>query len=59
MPDALNIRLESLVSQHAVTLKLWMALPGGVPSITRRGNLQNLADRLDPVLLSMLVDKAL
>jgi hypothetical protein len=59
MPDALNVRLEPLVSQRAVALKLRMPLPGGVPSITRRGNLQGLADRLDPVLLSMLVDKAL
>jgi len=31
---------------------------GSVAPVTRRGDLQDLADRLDPVLPSMLVDKA-
>ncbi len=58
MPDALAIYPEPLAPLGALAAQFELPLPSGMSPITRRGNLYDVADWLDPVLLPMLVDKS-
>ncbi len=57
LPDALDLRLEHIVALSTGAALLRVAPKRGIPSISRRGDLQNLADRLDPESIAMLVDE--
>src|SRR5690606_25062272 len=58
-PHTFDVRSQCTVTLCALTSQGRVALLGGVAPIARRGDLQHLADRLDPVGLSMLIDEAL
>lgn len=58
MPDALNMRHQPTITLGTFTAEFGMPLPCCMTSVARRGNLQNLADRLDPVLAPVRIDKA-
>src|SRR5438105_3086439 len=59
VPDALDMRHQDIVGLAALRAPLRIGLPGCMRVVRRRGNLQDLADRLDPVLDSMFVDERL
>ena len=56
-PDALDLGRRCLVALNMCTAPLGVAPKGCVPSISRRGDLQNSADRLNPVGVAVLVDE--
>ena len=57
LPDALDLGHQRLVASSASAALFRAATKGCVPSVSRRGNLQNLADRLNPVGVAVLVDE--
>lgn len=59
LPDPLDVRHQRFVPLGTLAAQIWIALPGGVTPVTRRGNLQDLADWLDPVVRAVLIDVAL
>lgn len=61
MLDSLNLGHECVVPFGPfgpLTAQFRMAPPGGVTPLARRGDLQHLADRLDPELAPVLIDIA-
>jgi hypothetical protein len=48
LPNALDLRRQSVVALGSCTASVRLALKRRIPSIPGWGNLQNLADRLDP-----------
>jgi len=59
IPNPLNVRNQFVIAFGPCTTKLWVALLRGMSPVARRGNLQNLANWLDPECVAMLVDEAL
>jgi hypothetical protein len=59
VPDPLNVWDQSVIMVGSCTAQGWVAHLGCVAPVTRRGNLQNLADRLDPVRMPVAVDVCL
>jgi hypothetical protein len=57
LPDPLDVRHQLLVTLGTDTAQGRVAYPRGMTSISRRGNLQHLADRLDPKGLPVQVDE--
>jgi hypothetical protein len=53
----LDLWRKNVVAVGACTAPLRLALERCMSSIPRRGDLQDLADRLDPERIAMLVDK--
>lgn len=56
-PDALDLRYQSIITLRSGTALQRIALKHPMVSISRRGDLQNLADRLDPVRVTVRVNK--
>src|SRR5690606_28484711 len=56
LPDTPNLCHQTLVALAACAAQFWPSLAGGVMPICRWGNLQHLADRLDPVDVPVPVD---
>jgi hypothetical protein len=59
LPDALYRRHEGTVALRPGAAPVRLAQQRRVPPIARRGDLQDLADRLDPEGVTMLVDESL
>ena len=59
LPDALDLRHQDLVALSAGAALCRLAPQRCMAPISRRGDLQYLADRLDPVGIAMLVDEVL
>ena len=59
VPDALDLRRQHLIAAHSSATPLRISAKRGMSSIPRRGDLQHLADRLDPVGAAVLVDEAI
>ena len=57
LPDSMNLRNQSLVTPCPCAPQGWIALPGGMAPVAGRGNLQQLADRLDPKCFPVPVDE--
>jgi hypothetical protein len=57
LPDPFNLGQQSLVALGARAASVGLTFECGMVSIPGRGDLQNLADRLDPVGISMSIDK--
>src|SRR5487761_2752763 len=57
LPDPLYLRHQALIAQSACTAQGWVALLRRMAPIPRRGDPQDLADRLDPVGVAMPVDE--
>ena len=57
LPDPFDLRHQDLVASGPRAAQLRPALSGRMAPIARRGDLQHLADRLDPVHVAMLVDE--
>ena len=57
LPDALDLRRQRFVASSASAALFQVAAKGCVPSVSRRGDRQNLADWLDPVSVAVLVDE--
>ena len=56
VPDPLDLRDKFVIVLGPVTAQYRLAHLGSMTPVTRRGNLQNLADRLDPIGIAVLVD---
>lgn len=56
-PEAVNLKLEHFILLGPVGSKLRPAKPCCMTPISRRGDLQNPADRLNPKTASMLIDE--
>ncbi len=56
-PDALDLPRQNVVALGSFATSLGAAPKRGMTSIPGRGNLQDLADRLDPESIAMLVDQ--
>lgn len=59
LPDTLDLRLQKLVAFGADAASGRISKLCSMTSVTRRGNLQDLADRLDPKGVAMLIDEGL
>nr|UCK92300.1 hypothetical protein [Raoultella planticola] len=59
VPHALHLGYQYLVGLHPLRSQLRIGLPGRMRVVRRRGDLQHLADRLDPVNVSLLIDESL
>src|SRR5690606_25078612 len=57
VPHTANLNHQLLVTFGSGTAQLWAALARGIVPITRWGNLQHLADRLDPIGVAVMVNK--
>jgi hypothetical protein len=53
----MNLRQQNCILFGTRTAEFRSALLGGMATITRRGDLQHSADRLDPEGIAMLVDE--
>jgi hypothetical protein len=58
-PDLVDVGCQLLIMRGPLGTQGGVAHAGRVTSVTRRGNLQDLADRLDPVHIPMAVDVGL
>jgi hypothetical protein len=56
-PDALNVRNQTCIPARPGAQQRGIALSGGMAPVSGRGDLQQLADRLDPETLTVLVDE--
>ena len=59
LPDALNLRHQQLVAFDPGAALVGLAQQRGMTSIRRRGDLQDLAERLDPIGIAVLIDELL
>jgi len=59
VPDPLDIRYQLLVLLVPSEAQCRVALLSCMAAVTRQGNLQDLADRLDPLAALVLVDVSL
>ncbi len=59
VPNASNLQAQGLIAPHTATAQGRIAKLGRMPAVTRRGDLQDAADRLDPETVTMLIDKCL
>ncbi len=57
MPDTLNLRHQGIITLGTRRAQRRIVLYRNMTAITGRGNLQHLADRLDPVGVAMPVDE--
>ena len=57
LPDVFDRGYQSLIAFGALTAQGWNAYPRGMAPIARRGDLQDFADRLDPVQVPVLIDE--
>lgn len=57
MPDALDLRDQDLVTLGTGAMKLWTALASRMQAVTRWGDLQDPADRLDPERIAVAVNE--
>ncbi len=57
IPDALDHRLEGAIPLHTRRGRLWLADALGMLVIAGRGNRQDPADRLDPILTAMIFNE--
>ncbi len=57
LPDALDLGCQGLVTPHSLATLFRIAPQGNVAPVTRRGNLQLPADRLDPEGITVFVDE--
>jgi hypothetical protein len=58
LPDAFNLRHKHLVTVSTRTALMGRAQQRRMPTICRRGNLQDLAERLDPIGIAVLIDES-
>jgi hypothetical protein len=56
VPDPMDLRDKFVILLGPVTAQCWFAYLGCMAPVTRRGDLQNLANRLDPIGIAVLVD---
>ena len=56
MPHALDLRDKFVIVLGPVTAQCRLAHSGSMVPVTRRGNLQNLVDRLDPIGIAVPVN---
>ena len=56
LPDLVNLRQQGCILFGPRTTQLRCTLLGGMATVTRRGDLQQFADRLDPIGIAMLVN---
>lgn len=59
LPDMCNLWHQHLFAMSAGTALMWLAQQRHMPSICRRSDLQDLAERLDSEGITMLVDEGL
>src|SRR5690606_3089342 len=59
VPDTLDRPHQFSITLGARTAQFRMTLPCRMAPVARRGDLQSLADRLDPVQMPMLIDESL
>ena len=52
----MNLRQQGCILFGPRTTQLRCTLLGGMATVTRRGDLQQFADRLDPIGIAMLVN---
>ena len=57
LPDSLDLRGQHLITLGSGSAQFGFALAGGMAPVARRGDLQHFANRLDPVSVTVLVDK--
>lgn len=57
VPDTLNFRAQHVITLDSGAALRWIAKLRSMAPVTRRGNPQNLADRLDPECVAMLIDE--
>ncbi len=57
LPDPLDLFTKPSISNQSRRQPSWIGLSGFLFVVSRRGDRQNAADRLDPVLVSMIVDE--
>ena len=57
LPDTFDLRQQFIVPFGSATAKRWIAQLSGMAPIGRRGELQNLTDRLDPKVSPVLVNE--
>jgi hypothetical protein len=57
LPDPPDVGAQHLVPGHAGRLPRRIELPGGMAPVARRGDLQHLADRLDPEHRLIFIDE--
>src|SRR5690606_21358082 len=56
LPDAVDMGHQEVIPLGSFAAQLRIALTGRMAPVSRRGNLQYFADRLDPVSIPMLID---
>src|SRR5690606_14336445 len=56
LPDPLNVRNQPVIALGPRAAQFRVALPGGMAPVGGWGNLQHVADRLDPMGIPVLVD---
>jgi hypothetical protein len=59
LPDALDLGPQKLIAFRAGSVPRRIAKPCCITPVARRGNPQDLADRLDPEGVAMLIDEGL
>ena len=59
LPDALDMGSQDDIALSPFAAQCRVALSRGMAAVTRRGNLQNLANRLDPERIPVLIDEVL
>jgi hypothetical protein len=57
IPDALDLRFELSIAPGSSADQQCVPLASRVAPVSRRGELQNLADRLDPASAAVLIDE--
>ncbi|KQY86424.1 hypothetical protein [Pelomonas sp. Root1444] len=57
-PYALNLWRQLGITLRSGGQQRWLALARGVASVARRGDIQYVADQLDPEVLALHVDEA-
>ena len=59
LPNLLDVGNQLLIALCTGWQQRRVALPGRMQAVTAGGDLQDLADRLDPEAVTMLIDKCL
>ena len=57
LPNPLNLTREKCISLGSFRTKFWLTTLAHMAVVSRRGDWQNLANRLDPVRIAVLVDE--
>ncbi len=57
VPDTLDFRAQHVITLDSGAALRWIGKLGSMAPVTRRGNPQDLADRLDPEGVAMLIDE--